>query len=75
MAIPRWRPLSTGYGKRQRTVIVMAHRPSAIAAVDMLLVLRAGHQCAFGPKDQVLRQVTQVATGDPEPMEGQQLAG
>lgn len=40
------------------TVIVMAHRPSAIAAVDQLLMLKAGRQIAFGPKADVLRRVT-----------------
>jgi len=40
------------------TVIVMAHRPSAIAAVDQLLVLKGGRQAAFGPKADVLREMT-----------------
>ena len=43
------------------TVIVMAHRPSAIAAVDKVLMLNAGQQVAFGPKAEVLRQVTRPA--------------
>jgi len=37
-------------------VVVMAHRPSAIAAVNLLLVLREGRQIGFGPKDEVLRE-------------------
>ncbi len=37
------------------SVIVMAHRPSAIAAVDQLLVLRSGKQVAFGSKADVLK--------------------
>lgn len=37
------------------TVIVIAHRPSAIAAVDKVLVLIGGTVRAFGPKQQVLR--------------------
>ncbi|MDB2438999.1 ATP-binding cassette domain-containing protein, partial [Hellea sp.] len=41
--------------KRGKTVIVMAHRPSAIAAVDMLLMLRDGKQEAFGPKEDVIK--------------------
>lgn len=40
------------------TVIVMAHRPSAITAVDLLLMLKSGKQIAFGPKADVLRRVT-----------------
>lgn len=47
-------------GLRQRgsTVVVMAHRPSAIVAVDKLLMLKDGKQVAFGPKDKVLAEVT-----------------
>jgi len=40
------------------TVIVMAHRPSAIAAVDQLLVLKDGKQVAFGPKAEVIQEMT-----------------
>lgn len=43
---------------RGRTVVIMAHRPSAIAACDLLLMLEAGAPRAFGPKDEVLRQTT-----------------
>ena len=41
-----------------KTVVVMAHRPSAIAACDLLLVLVEGRQRAFGPRDEVLRETT-----------------
>ncbi len=44
--------------ERGCAVIVMAHRPSAIAACDHLLVMRDGQQQAFGPRDEVLRQTT-----------------
>lgn len=39
-------------------VVVMAHRPSAIAAVNKVLMLDQGRQTAFGPKEEVLRKVT-----------------
>ncbi len=39
------------------TVVVMAHRPSAIAAVNKVLVLNNGQQVQFGPKDEVLGKV------------------
>lgn len=42
-------------------VIVMAHRPSAIAAVDKLLILRGGRQDAFGPKEDILASKTKSA--------------
>jgi ABC-type protease/lipase transport system fused ATPase/permease subunit len=38
-------------------VIVIAHRPSALAGVDYVLALAGGRQQAFGPKDEVLSQV------------------
>jgi len=41
---------------------VIAHRPSALAAVDQLLVMRGGRQQAFGPKDAVLRETLKAAT-------------
>ena len=43
--------------KRNKTVVVMAHRPSAIAAVDQLLMLKDGRQTAFGPKEEVLKEL------------------
>ena len=43
------------------TVIVMAHRPSAIAAVNKLLMLRDGGQVDFGEKDEVLQRITRAA--------------
>ena len=42
--------------------IVIAHRPSALAAVDQLLVMRGGKQQAFGPKDAVLRETLKAAS-------------
>jgi ABC-type protease/lipase transport system fused ATPase/permease subunit len=39
-------------------VVVMAHRPSAIAAVNKLLMLMNGSVVEFGNKDDVLRKVT-----------------
>ncbi len=38
-------------------VIVIAHRPSAIQSVDLILFLRDGTQAAFGPRDEVLKQI------------------
>jgi ATP-binding cassette subfamily C protein len=45
--------------ERGAIVVVVAHRPIGIEAVDMLLVLKDGRMQAFGPKDQVLGQVLQ----------------
>ena len=38
-------------------VIVIAHRPSALAAVDLVAVVDGGQLTAFGPKDDVLKKV------------------
>ena len=42
-------------------VVVVAHRPSAIAGVDLLMVMRQGRQQAFGPKDAVMAKLVQPA--------------
>src|ERR1700716_1209638 len=45
--------------ERGAIVVVVAHRPIGIEAVDMLLVLNDGRMQAFGPKETVLGQVLQ----------------
>lgn len=42
---------------RGATVIVFTHLPSALAVADKMLVLNSGAQQAFGPRDEVLRQL------------------
>jgi ABC-type protease/lipase transport system fused ATPase/permease subunit len=41
--------------RRGGTVVVVAHRPSAVAALDMLMVLRDGRAVAFGRRDDILQ--------------------
>ncbi len=41
------------------SVIIMAHRPSAIRECEMLLVLDGGMRRAFGPRDEVLKNTVQ----------------
>ncbi len=43
--------------ERGGIVIVVAHRPSAISAVDMIGVMKDGRMQAFGPKEEVLKRV------------------
>ncbi len=43
--------------------IVVAHRPSALGEVSLILTLGEGRVQAFGPKDEVLRQVLVPAQG------------
>ena len=38
-------------------VVVMAHRPSALAAVNKVMLMHEGRVVQFGPKDEVLAQV------------------
>lgn len=43
-------------------VLIMAHRPAAIQECDLLLVLEDGVRRAFGPRDQVLREMVRNHT-------------
>ena len=43
---------------RRAVVILIAHRPSALATCDKVLLLANGTQQAFGPRDEVLAKVT-----------------
>jgi ATP-binding cassette subfamily C protein len=45
-----------------KAVIIMAHRPAAIQECDVLLVLENGVRTAFGPRDQVLRDMVKNHT-------------
>lgn len=51
----------------EKSVIIMAHRPAAIQECDVLLMLENGQRRAFGPKEDVLREVVQnhgkISTG------------
>jgi ATP-binding cassette subfamily C protein len=57
-----------GVRERKGIVIVVAHRPSAIAGVDQILVMNQGRAQAFGPKDEVLPKVLQRPTAVPHPL-------
>ncbi|GGA99627.1 type I secretion protein [Brucella endophytica] len=51
--------------ERGGVAIVIAHRPSALLAVDKVLMLSAGRQQAFGPKDEVLSKVLRQTGSQP----------
>src|SRR5205085_11157394 len=57
-----------GVRARNAIVVVVAHRPSAIAGVDLLLMMGQGRAQAFGPKDEVLARVLQQNSGAPRPL-------
>lgn len=47
-----------GARARGAIVVTIAHRPSALSAVNKVLFLRNGRMQAFGPRDEVLRHIT-----------------
>jgi ABC-type protease/lipase transport system fused ATPase/permease subunit len=44
---------------RSGIAIVIAHRPSALAAINQVLVMADGAAKAFGPKEQIMRPAAQ----------------
>jgi ATP-binding cassette subfamily C protein len=54
--------------------VVIAHRPSAIAGVDYILVMAKGRQQQFGPKEEVLSRVVQPASA-PRPLKVAEQGG
>ncbi len=58
-----------GIRERGGVAIVIAHRASAISAVDLLAVINSGRLQAFGPKDEVLKTVLK-----PQPAPAEQPA-
>ena len=43
--------------ERGASVVVIAHRPSALASIQQILVLSEGRTVALGPRDEILRKV------------------
>ncbi len=46
---------------RGRTVLIITHRPSVLAGVDKLLLLKEGQVQLFGPRDQVMAKLIRPA--------------
>ena len=46
-------------------MVVIAHRPSALAGVDMVLMMNQGRAQSFGPKDEILSKVLRPQVPDP----------
>lgn len=51
--------------ERKGIAVVIAHRPSALGAVDYVMVIEAGRMKAFGPRDEVLSKVLKVSVSGP----------
>jgi ATP-binding cassette subfamily C protein len=43
--------------EEDRCILIMAHRPAAIQECDLVLMIDNGMRRAFGPKDEVLRDI------------------
>jgi ATP-binding cassette, subfamily C, bacterial PrsD len=43
--------------KRGGIAIVVAHRPSALASVDLIMMMTEGRMAAFGPRDEILPRI------------------
>ncbi|MBV9075971.1 MAG: type I secretion system permease/ATPase [Methylobacteriaceae bacterium] len=61
-----------GVRARGGIAVVVAHRPSALAGVDQMLVMQEGRMSAFGPKEEVMSRITRpmavpTATQAPPP--------
>ncbi len=57
-----------GVRERKGIVVVIAHRPSAIAGVDQIMVMNQGKAQAIGPKDEILSKVLQRPSASPQPL-------
>lgn len=53
-----------GVRARGGIAIIVAHRPTALVAVDQVLVMQNGQVQAFGPKEEVLRKALRVEPGE-----------
>ena len=47
---------------RGASVVVIAHRPSALASIQQILVLSDGKMAALGPRDEIMRKVLQKSS-------------
>ena len=56
-----------GIRERKGIVIVVAHRPNAIAGVDRILMMNQGRAQAMGLKDEILSRVLQRPSPTPRP--------
>jgi ATP-binding cassette subfamily C protein len=57
-----------GVRARGGIVVVVAHRPSALAAIDLVLILADGQVQNFGPKEEVLRKSLAARPGSGGPV-------
>ena len=63
-----------GVRDRGGIVVVIAHRPAALANIDTVLVMAGGTVQAMGPRDEVLAKMTRPANVRPEQAPGGERA-
>ena len=59
-----WLALADAIGElkqQQSILIIVGHRPSTLAQADKILVIKDGCSAMFGPRDEVMRVLTEVA--------------
>jgi PrtD family type I secretion system ABC transporter len=49
------------------SLVIVGHRPSTLAQVDKILLLKDGRVQIFGPRDEVAGRLRLAATGSPQP--------
>jgi ABC-type protease/lipase transport system fused ATPase/permease subunit len=54
--------------KRQRTVVIIAHRPALLAATEVLMVIQKGTITQFGRTDEIMSAITRPASSAPLPV-------
>lgn len=64
-----------GVRSRGGIVVVAAHRPSALAAVNLVLVIWGGRVQAFGPRDDIIQKVTRITSPSEAPAVADLRAG
>jgi len=52
--------------QKGKTVILITHRPNAVAIADLLLILRDGHIQSFSPRDQVIASLQNKRKTNPD---------
>jgi ATP-binding cassette subfamily C protein len=56
-----------GVRARGGIVVLVAHRPSALAAVDLVMIMQNGGVQVIGPRDQILGKIAQLPTAPQQP--------
>jgi ABC-type protease/lipase transport system fused ATPase/permease subunit len=51
--------------KKECIVVLVSHRPDAIAALNIAMVLYEGRMIAFGPRDEIFARVARPAANAP----------